>query len=398
VVNESTAMSVLVVRACVELRARALSSLPCRVMERVDENTKQPAKDHRLTQLLRKPNSFQTRSELFGMLEGHKALRGNGFAWKNVVLFNRKPLLTELIPMHPDRVELVNEPDNFGGPTKYRYHQASKPPIDMASHEVFHLKAFSTNGRSGRSVLTDMRESIGGAIAAQEYSNTLWSEDGVPRVALKYPEFLDDEPAEKLEKRWQETYGRGADKRRVAVLEGGLDIKELSLKPIDVQFLESRKFTRSELAAAFHVPPHMVGDTEKSTSWGSGIEQQQIGFVTFTMQSDIVGWEERMNLDLVLDEPERFFFKFFLQGFMRGDSAARADFYERMWRMGVFTINQILILEDLNPIGPDGDLRFVPLNYIPLGTDIDEQARANALVADLLGQLRKERRPPKEAV
>lgn len=386
-VNEMTALNVSAVLTCVSLRSRALASLPCRTYERIDERNKKPAVNHPTVRLYSRPNGWQTRPELFGMLEGHRVLRGNAYAWKNVVLDAGVPVVRELIPMHPDRVEVLDEPDDFGGPTTYKLHRRNGQTLPLASREVLHLKGFSTDGRMGREVLADLRELIGGSLAAQDCINTLWNEDGVPPVILRHPNTLQDEPAEKLEKRWQETYGRGGDKRRVAVLEEGMDIRELALKPTDMELLKNGQDMRRQIYGVMHVPSHMAGDTEKNTSWGTGIEQMQIGFLTFTMQPDLVTWEARLDRDCILDDPERFYTKFSIQGFLRGDSRARAEFYERMWRMGVFSINDILAFEDMNPVD-GGDVRFVPMNFLPLGTPVDDQVRAAAIVGELIERLR----------
>ena len=163
-------------------------------------------RDHDATKLFAKPNLFQMKSELCGMLETHRVLRGNAYAFKNIVTSGTDPRrpsrrrVQELIPMHPDQVEVLDEPDDFGGPTTYKLHRTSGQMIELASHEVLHLKALSTNGRMGRSVLQDMRESIGGAIAAQAFGNALWDNDATPRVALEHPDTLSEPAQDRLDR------------------------------------------------------------------------------------------------------------------------------------------------------------------------------------------------------
>ena len=368
-------MTVMVVLTCVSLRARALASLPLHVVEVVDERRRNVIRDHDAMRLFARPNPFQTKSELCGMLETHRVLRGNAYAWKNIVTAGTDPRrpggrrVQELIPMHPDQVEVEDDPDDFGGPTTYTLHRANGQAITMASHEVVHLKGLSTNGRVGRSVLQDMREAIGGALASQAHASALWQEDATPRIALSHPDTLSEPAQDRLERRWSETYGRGPDKRRVAILEEGMQIKQLSMTPEDSQFLESRQFARSELAGAFHVPPHMIGDTEKSTSWGTGIEQQQIGFLVFTLRPDLVAWEERLGLDL-LEDPARFKFKFNVSGMLRGDFKTQMEGFQRAIMMGVYSPNDVRAKLDENPIpGETGDTYLQPSNMMPLGSD-----------------------------
>lgn len=374
-VNETKALNLAAVMTCVSLRARALAVLPVDLFERVDERSRKPAK-HSINRVLSKPNSWQSRYELFGMLETHRVLRGNAFAWKNIGALVNGPdgrfernRVIELIPMHPDQVELVDDYDEFGAPRLYRLHRRKAPPLDLPAAEVLHLRGLSTDGRMGRSVLTDAREMLGLALATQDHAAQFWAHDATPALALKHPARLSDKAKKNLEESWDEIYGRQQDKRRTAVLEEGIEIQQLSLSQNDSQFLETRQFQRSEIAGWFHVPPHMIGDTEKTTSWGTGIEQQQIGFVSMTMMPDLVNWEQRLALDLLADtERERLFFKFNTNALMRGDSTARSAFYRVMREVGAYSANDIRELEDRNPIA-DGDQYLQPVNLAPLGSD-----------------------------
>jgi len=375
-VTEATALTVAAVLTCVSLRSRALASLPVRVYERLDDRNKRPAQWHRAAKVLSQPNSWQTRAELFGMLEAHRVLRGNAFAWKNIAPLKggdgeMRPEVIELVPMHPDKVEILDEGPDFRGPSAYRYHLKNGRYLDLAPDEVLHLKGFSTDGLKGRSVLQDMREAIGGAISTQEHSNSLWSRDATPSIALRHQKVLSPQAKKNLEDSWEATYGRTAEKKRVAVIEEGMEIQQLSLTPEDGQFLETRKFTRAEIAGAFHVPPHMIGDTEKSTSWGTGIEQQQIGFLVFTLRPDLVVWEQRLTRDLIR-QPDRFFVEFSIEGMLRGDQAARGQFYRVMREVGAYSANDIRAFENMNPID-GGDVYLQPTNLAPLGYDPSKQ-------------------------
>lgn len=371
-VNENTAFNLPIVLSCISLRSRALASLPVRVYERIDERSKQPARTHPLTRVLFQPNTWQTRSELVSMLEVHRCLRGNAYAWINRVTAvsgdgQERMQVYELVPLHPDRVEVVEDEDDFGGPMQYRLHRKKGgTPIRLAGSEVLHLRGLSTDGRKGRSVLQDAREVIGGALATQNYAANFWKNDATPAVLLKHPKHLSDLAKNSLRKQWEETYG-GTDGKRVAVIEEGMEVERLTMTAEDAQFLETRKFQRSEIAGWFHVPPHMVGDTEKSTSWGTGIEQQQIGFLVFTLMPDLVNWEQRLTMDLIT-RPDKYFIKFSLDGLMRGDAASRGMFYRVMREIGAFSANDVRELEDRNPIA-NGDVYLQPMNLAPLGYD-----------------------------
>lgn len=371
-VNEATAMNVAAVFTGVSIRSRLLSTLPVDVIERIDGRTSREAVNHPLTRVLLKPNSWQTRSELFGMLEAHRVLRGNGYAWINRVTATSsdgidRDQVAELIPMHPDQVEVIDGPDNFGGQTQYKLHKRNGTTIDLAAREVLHLKSLTTNGRTGRSFLADMREVIGGALATQEHANSLWSRDATPSVTLSHPKTLSDKAKKSLEDSFEATYGRGKDKKRVAVLEEGMEIKQLSLTPEDGQFLQTQQDVRAQIAAALMVPPHLMGLAEKATTWGTGIEQLHIGLLSITLRPDLTAWEERMNLDLIT-RPDKYRIKFNVRGMLRGDLRSQFESFYRGIQMGVYSPNDVRAMLDLNPI-EQGDVYLQPVNMAPLGYD-----------------------------
>ena len=373
VVNETSAFNVAAVQTGISIRSALLATLPVDVIEKLgDGRTTREAVTHPIARVLRKPNAWQTRCELVGMVEAHRILRGNGYMWKNLVTATSpsdgvdRLQVQELIPLHPDRLEAI-EPDDFGAPTLYKLHRKTGQAVPIPALEVVHLKALSTNGRTGRSLLQDLREVIGGALATQEHANSLWSRDATPSIALKHPKTLNDKGRENLEKSWEATYGQSKDKRRVAVLEEGMGIERLSLTPEDGQFLQTQQDLREQIAAALRLPLFMMGLSTKQTSWGTGVEQQQIGIAVFTLGPDVVGWEQRLTLDLIA-RPEKFAIKFRLNGIMRGDAATRSQFYWLMVQMGAMSPNDVRALEDMNPT-PNGDVYLQPTNLAPLGFD-----------------------------
>jgi HK97 family phage portal protein len=369
VVNEATAFSVGAVMSCVSIRSRSVGSTPLKVFERLDARSKRPAVEHSLSAVLRKPNGWQTGFELKGMLEAHRVLRGNAYAWINRVTNPMAPAddreqIAELIPMHPDRVE-VDQPSDLGGPILYKLHRKNGRTIDLPQSEVLHLRGLTTDGVKGRAVLQDARDLIGTALAAQEHAAITWQKGGMPYIALSHPKVLSDKAKKGIEESFQDTYGTSREKRRVAVLEEGMTIEKLSLSPQDLQFLETRKFLRSEIAGWFHVPPHMIGDVERSTSWGTGIEQQQIGFAVFALRPDLVAWEQRLTMDLI-QNTDKYFVEFNLDGLLRGDAASRSAYYTRMVQIGAFSPNDVRAFENMNPYD-GGDVYFRQTNTTAVG-------------------------------
>jgi HK97 family phage portal protein len=371
VVTERSAFNVAAVFTGVSIRSELFATLPVDVIEKLaDGRSTREAPTHPIARVLRIPNSWQTRAELFGMCEAHRILRGNGYMWKNLVTATSpgdgldRLHVQELIPIHPDRIE-ATEPDEFGAPTLYKLHRKNGQTVPLPAIEVVHLKSLSTDGRLGRSLLQDLREVIGGALATQEHANSLWSNDATPSVVVKHPTTLGITGRKNFEESWEATYGQSKDKRRVAVLEEGMDIKQLSLTPEDGQFLQTQQDLREQIAAALRLPPFMMGLSSKQTSWGTGVEQQQIGIGVFTLGPSTVGWEQRLTRDL-LSRPEKYAIKFRLNATMRGDAASRSEFYWRMVQMGAMSPNDVRAFEDMNPTA-NGDVYLQPTNLAPLG-------------------------------
>lgn len=357
-VTETTAMRVAAVATCVSLISRTVASLPVDVIEQRGAS-RTVRSDHWLSTVLSQPNSWQTRFEFLQTMQAVLLLYRNAYAWINWVTDGRTTKAVELIPLHPSqmRVEQVSE---FATPT-YVLMKRNGTPMPLKASEVLHVRTMSTDGVHGRAVLDDGRELIGGAQAQQTHSATFWSSGGNPDVILKHPKTLSDKAKKGLEESWESTYGGGAGKRRVAVIEEGMEVTPLTWSNEAAQFLETRQMSRAEIAGYFHVPPYMIGDVEKQTSWGTGVEQQQIGFVNFTIRPDLVLWEQKIGRQLLGGEAN-IAATFRVEGLLRGDSEARSAFYRTMREIGVYSANEVRALEDLNPRdGGDtyGDLAYV---------------------------------------
>jgi HK97 family phage portal protein len=359
-VTDDTAFRVAAVLTCVSLVSRVIATFPLKVYERsADGKSKMPAVKHPLSQMLAQPNPWQTRSELIEMLQAHLMLRGNAYAWKNVTTNTRdgSKQIQELMPLHPDRVKVEQRRD---WSLSYTVIQGDGTTTEFPANEIVHLRGLSSDGIVGRSVLQDARDVIGIAQATQNHAGSYWAGGGVPDIALRHPRALGDKARKNLEESAQKTYGSDVERRRWIVLEEGMEIEPISINAEDAQFLETRKFTRGEIAGLFHVPPHLIGDTEKSTSWGTGIEQQTIGWVNFGLRPWLVKWEQRMDLDLLFNR-DRFFTQFSVDGLLRGDSTSRGTFYRTMREIGAFSVNDVRALENYNPVTGGDDYRPLAL-------------------------------------
>lgn len=367
-VTEQSAMRVAAVYTCVSLISGTLASLPLHIYERRGV-ARARRDDHPVAILFQRPNRVQTRVDFLQQMQAALLLRGNAYA--RIVWDGTTPY--ELWPIHPDLVTVLRQEDD-----SLRY--VVQRPDGGVSREytqenMLHIRGLSSNGYLGRSVLADARDVIGIAQATQEHAGTFWAGGGMPDVLLRHPKTLGEKAAKNLEKSWAESYGGGSHQSRVAVLEEGMEAMPLSLTKTDSQFLETRQFQRSEIAGLFHVPPHMLGDTEKSTSWGTGIEQQQIGFVQYTMRRWLVTWEQAIWQQLI--ERERSYYaEFMVEALMRGDFKAQMDGFAVGFNNGWYSANDIRRKLNEPPIA-GGDTYWRPLNMAPL-TQVADPADASA--------------------
>lgn len=355
-VTPESAMRTSAVFSCVRVIAETAGSMPLILYRRL-ERGKERASTHPIYNLLRyAPNPQQTALEFLEMMTAHCALRGNAFALPVL----RRGVLAELWPLHPDRVQVgVNngrvgyvytDPDTQ---TAYRY----------TAGEIFHLRGLSSNGIVGMSPVEMARNSIGLALASEDYGSRFFQNDATPRLLLKHPgHFRDKEGRENFKRAWQ-TAQSGANRFRTAVLEDGMDVKELGVSNADAQFLETRKYQVADIARIFRVPLVLIGETEKSTSWGTGIEQFMQAFVTHTMRPWFVRWEQAIYRDFLADDAgaSEYFAEFLVDALLRGDTATRFAAYKSGIETGWLTRNEARERENMNPLdGLDDPLQ--PMN------------------------------------
>lgn len=352
-VSPNSAMCVAAVYACVRLISGATANLPIQIKRRVDHRTREDYSSSPLSQVLtRKPNSWQTPSQFKRMMQAHLLLRGNAYAY---IVWSRGNVL-ELIPLNPDRMKVSQDDSNA---ISYEYTRRNGSKIKLDQKEVMHLVGLTLEGITGVSVLTYARESIGLSIAQERHGATTFKNAARPSAALKHPQKLSPEAANRLKEGLEEFRSGGSSDSKTMILEEGMEFSPISMTAEDAQWIESRKFSRTDIAMFFGVPPNMIGDVEKTSSWGSGVEQQSIGFVTYTLEDHLTTWEETINRDLVT-EPE-VYAKYNRKALIRGDIKARKEFYTSMLQWGVYSPNEVRRLEDENP-RDGGDVYYPPPN------------------------------------
>lgn len=359
-VTPDTAMRVAAVYACVRIRSGVVANMPLHIKRRVDDRTREDASDDPLWKIFRRrPNRWQTPSQFKRMLQAHLLLRGNAYA---MIVASRGRVL-ELIPLHPDRVECRQNDDLS---LSYVYTRKDGRRITLKQSEVFHLVGLTLDGVNGVSVIKYARETIGLSLAMENHGATIFKNGARVSVVLKHPEKLGKEGLEFLRASLDEYRSGGESEGKALILEEGMSTEKLAMTSEDAQWIESRKFSRTDIAMFFGVPPHMIGDTEKSSSWGTGIEVQTQGFVTFSAEDDLTTWEETINRDLIPEDSD-LYAKFNRASLVKGDIKARWGAYVNGLQWGVYSPNEVRAMEDMNP-RDDGDIYYPPPNTAG-GTD-----------------------------
>ena len=365
--TDEQVLRVATYNACVRLVSGIEASLPLHVYKRLPDGAKERQTANSLDQVLSlKPNAWQTPFEWREQGTAHLINRGNAYSWINWVEVvdrngDRRNRAQELIPLHPDRIEV--EQVDWNQAPRYYLHPKRGPRMPLPSDEVLHVRGFSLDGIKGRSLISDARETIGVALDTQRFASRLFSNDATPGIVLKHPGKLSDDVMKRLTDRWDAEHAGNA--RRTAVLEQGMTLERLTINPDDAQFLQTRDMQRSEICGLFPVPPHLVGIVDKSTSWGTGIEQQNIQFLTYCIGILNRRWEQAIRRCLI-EADETFFVEHKTEGLLRADIKSRYAAYAVGRQWGWLSRNDIRAAENMNPID-GGDDYLTPLNMVPAG-------------------------------
>jgi HK97 family phage portal protein len=366
-VNERSAMQMTAVYSCVRILSEAVASLPLHVYRYNDSGGKEKATDHPLYFLLHdEPNPEMTSFVFRETLMTHLLLWGNAYAQ---IIRNGKGQIIALYPLMPDRMT-VDRDEN--GQLYYEYRVVSEDAptmkgstVRLSPSDVLHVPGLGFDGLVGYSPIAMAKNAIGMAIACEEYGAKFFANGAAPSGVLEHPGTLKD--PSKVRESWTATFGGSSNSNKVAVLEEGMKYTPISISPEQAQFLETRKFQINEIARIFRVPPHMVGDLEKSSF--SNIEQQSLEFVKYTLDPWVVRWEQSLQRALLSEEEKKvYFFHFNLEGLLRGDYQSRMSGYATARQNGWMSANDIRELESLDriPAEDGGDLYLVNGNMLPL--------------------------------
>lgn len=350
-VTQNTALNLVPVWACVRLLSQSIASLPVSVYRKDANGNRSVASDHPVQKLLKSfPSPFYNSFTFRETLMAHLLLWGNAYAV--IRKKSGRPYSLEL--KHPSDVEVKKYTDSL-------VYKVNGEPKLLSSAEIIHIVGLSFNGVLGQSPIKAASDAIYVGLAAQTYGKKFF-ENGAHVGGVLISPGLSDEQFTRLSDQWNSRYSGVQNAGKTPILEGGTDYKPIGMPPEDAQFMQTREFSRSEIAGFFGVPPHLIGDLSRATF--SNIEHQAIDFV----QHSILPWvnriETELNRKLLFEvEQEDLYIKFNLNGLMRGDSVSRADYYTKMHAIGTMNANEIRQLEDMNTI-ENGDKYYVPLNFV----------------------------------
>lgn len=356
-VTEQTAMTMSAVYACVRILSETIASLPLHVYEYTNLGSTKAIK-HPLYKILHdEPNSEMTSFIFRETLMTHLLLWGNAYAQ---IIRNGRGDVLGLYPLMPDRIK-VDRDDS--GEIFYEYSMTSKT-IKLSNKDVLHIPGLGFDGLVGYSPIAMAKNAIGMSISAEEYGAKFFSNGATPSGILEHPGTIKNPEA--MRESWSRGFS-GNNSHKVAILEEGMKYTPISISPNEAQFLETRKFQITEIARIFRIPPHMVGDLEKSSF--SNIEQQSLEFVKYTLDPWVSRWEQTIVKTLLKeDEKDKYYVKFNVDGLLRGDYQSRMNGYSIGRQNGWMSANDIRRLEnlDLIPKEEGGDLYLVNGNMLPL--------------------------------
>lgn len=359
-VNEGSVLALSAAWACVNLLCGTQASLPVMVYKTDGKGARTVAKEHPLYRVLHdSPNADQTAIDFWEFVCASVELHGNAYA-RVEKIGNR---VVSLIPARPDAVTVTRL---TSGLLEYRWSEDGKAFV-RGQRDMLHIRGFGGSPLGGLSTLAYGRNTFGLASAIDRAAGGTFRNGLRPSGTLSFKEFLSPEQRDIAEGKLVEKFTGAMNAGKPMVLEGGATWQSLTINPDDAQMLESRGFSVEEVCRFFGVPPFMIGHTEKTTSWGTGLEQQTLGFQKFTLRRRLKRIEQAIEKQLLTPEDRGagITVEFNLEGLLRGDSAARSAFYNAALNNGWMTINEVRSLENLPPVA-GGEVPRMQMQNVPI--------------------------------
>jgi len=359
-VNEQTAMQSSAVYACILVISQAVASLPLHVYKYESIGSRM-APEHELYDLLHfEPNPDMSSFVFRQTLMMHLLLYGNAYAH---IIRTAGGRIKAIYPLFPEKMTVNRAPNNEIYYTYWRSQDENlggekNGAVTLRREEVLHIPGLSFDGLVGYSPIAVAKNAIGIALATEEYGATFFANNANPGGVLEHPGALQNK--DKIAEAWEAMFSGSKRRHGVAVLEEGMKYNPITVSPNEAQFLETRKYQLNDIARIFRVPPHMIGDLDKSSF--SNIEMQSLEFVVYTLDPWVVRWEQAMQRALLLPSEKRdYFIKFNVNGLLRGDYKSRMEGYATGRQNGWLSANDIRELEDMDkiPVEEGGDLFLV---------------------------------------
>ena len=356
-IDASNALQVAAVFSCLRILGETVAGLPLHVLERLPEGGKRQASELPLYRKLhQQPNAWQTSFEWREQAVFHVGLWGNAFS-------ELKPgpsgAVDQIVPLHPSRMK-VERIEN--GRLRYKYREEKGQETIYSEEQILHIRGPSDDGVNGMSIVEECKDAIALARACELHGARFFAAGARPGFILSTDGQLNAEARETLASQWDRKHGGVANSQKTAVLTGGLKPYELPQSSnTDAQFLEARKYQLEEIGRLFRIPGSLLG----IAGAGGNPEHAGLEFVQHTILPWLRRFESAFMRDLI-EQDDRYEVEFDVRGLLRGDSASRSSYYRAMWDIGALSTNDVLALENRNPV-EGGDVRYRPLNMGTLG-------------------------------
>lgn len=355
------ALRVSAFAACIRLISGTVAKLPAHVFKLNGEDRKRD-RNHPLDHVMNvKPNPWQTPIEFRRMMTAHVAMHGNGVGLK---VKSATGKVEAIIPWNPAQVSVVQ--NEFGAPPIYRVTMKGQVR-DYPASDVFHLRDLTLDGIVGLSRLQQASQGLGLSYAAETYGASYFKNGAEPGIILSTDGSLTPDQRESLRASYLERHGGAQNAHMPLIAEGGLKVTPLAASNKDSQLIELRSFQVEDIARFFGVPPHLIGHTEKQTSWGTGVEQMSLGFLVFHLLDWLVMWEQALKRDCLDETSEKnLFVEHIVEGLLRADLKTRMDAYAIAITNGILSRNEVRKLENREPY-EGGDKHLYPSNMLVNG-------------------------------
>lgn len=367
-VSHDKALTLSAVYAAIRAPVEDLAAMPLLTYRRAANGDRMRDDSHYLFKLLHdSPNDYMTSQDFREALGGQVELRGNAYA---EIERDGSGRPVKLWPLRADSVQpMIGANGTLFYQISSGANQRQNKPggVMLPQRLVLHLHGWSSNGIVGYDPIAIHRETVAHGLALQEFGSRFFGNGSRPGGILVHPGKLNDQSRKNLRESWEIAHRGLTQSHRVAVLEEGIKWEQVGIAPENAQYIESRKFTVSDAARIWRIPPHMIGDLDRATF--SNIEQQALEYVSYSLIPRAKRWENRISFSLLSDEQSSVFVEHQFAGVLRGDIKTRFDAYAIARQWGWMSANDIRRLENMNALGSEGDIYLSPLNMIPAGTE-----------------------------